>query len=139
MKDSLTGADEVSPDRALQGSAPLACVTLAKSNIAGIRERRAFQLVYLLIFPSAKRLRRSCDRGGMDSGYGAAAVPADGGRCLLRVSSWRMCSLEFRQERRPGCRFEAQHKAICRLAVANPDATAHEAGGLEAVPVAHAI
>jgi hypothetical protein len=53
------------------------------------------------------------------------------------LGGWR--TLEFCHESRPRRRFEAQHKAVCCLAIADADAIACEAGGLEAVPIAHAV
>jgi hypothetical protein len=53
------------------------------------------------------------------------------------LKGWQ--SPEFRQEGGPSFWFEAQHRPFCRLAVADTDAAACEAGSLETLPIAHAV
>ena len=68
-----------------------------------------------------------------------AAAPAGMAASRLYKSALKgRCSPEFCQKGGPGFWFEAQHCPYCH-AVADTDTATCEAGGLDALPVAHTV
>jgi hypothetical protein len=128
----------------------IACILFLLSVAQHIEAKNEFRGFFHRAYIAVVWVHRyGSDPGsGCDAGYAEAVFglfcprppPCGAPASALHRSAlerWRIP--EFRQEGGPGFWFETQHELFCRLAVADTDAAACKARGLQAVSIAHAV